>query len=219
MRTILVLNSKGGCGKTTIATNLAAYYAVQGHKVTLADFDPQGSSTDWLAGRPEKRPKIGGIAVWSPSHARVPRGTEFLIMDAPARTHDKTLANLLHRAESVVMPVLPSPFDMRAAERFLGELFELRKIVDTRVKLAAVANRVRDNTRAAVALEAYLDTLKLPNGRKLPFLTMLRASQNYIRAADQGLSIFEFAPFATMQDREEWAPLIRWLDSPRSVPG
>jgi chromosome partitioning protein len=218
MRSILVLNSKGGCGKTTIATNLAGYLAVNGHKVALADFDPQGSSMDWLAARPPERPKIHGIAAWEKSHGRVPPGTEYLIIDAPARTHEQMLAALVRRAETVVMPVLPSAFDIRAAERFLRELSDLRAVIDTRVKLAAVANRIRDNTLATMALEAYLDTIKLPNGRKLPFLAMLRASQNYVRAAERGLSIFEFAEFATLQDREEWAPLIRWLSSPRSEP-
>ncbi len=218
MRTILVLNAKGGCGKTTLATNLAGYYASRDARVTLADYDPQGSSTDWLAARPADKPAIRGLAMWSDEAQRTPAGTEYLIMDAPARTHDEALVPLVRRAQTIIMPVLPSPMDMRAAERFLGELLNMRQVLDAKVKLAVVANRVRDNTRAAGALEDYLNALKLPNGRKLPFLTVLRASQNYIRAAARGLSVFEFAPFATLQDREEWKPLVRWLNSPNSVP-
>ena len=218
MRTILVLNAKGGCGKTTVATNLAGYYASRDAKVTLADYDPQGSSTDWLAARPEDRPRIRGMAMWTDESQRTPAGTEYLIMDAPARTHEDMLAPLVRRAQTIVMPVLPSPMDMRAAERFLGGLLQPRQVIDAKVKLAVVANRVRDNTRAAGALEDYLNALKLPNGRKLPFLTVLRASQNYIRAAARGLSVFEFAPLATMQDREEWKPMLRWLNSASSLP-
>lgn len=218
MRSILVLNSKGGCGKTTLATNLAGYYADKGHAVALADYDPQGSSTDWLEARPEKRPPIHGIPVWRQGSLRVPPETEYLILDAPARTHEDMLPKVMRRAETVLLPVLPSPLDIRAAERFLQELYDQRQVLDARVKIAAVANRVRDNTRAALALEDYLDALSLPNGRKLPFLTMLRSSQNYVRAAASGLSIFEFAPFATLRDREEWTPILRWLASPRSVP-
>jgi len=218
MRTILVLNAKGGCGKTTIATNLAGYYASKDYKVALADYDPQGSSTDWLEARSEDRPRIRGLVMWGEEAPRTPPGTDYLIMDAPSRTHEDLLVPLVRRAQTIIMPVLPSPLDIRAAERFLGELAELRRVLDSKVKLAVVANRVRDNTRAAGALEDYLAALRLPSGRKMPFLTVLRSSQNYIRAAARGLSIFEFAPFATMQDREEWAPMTRWLNSPASVP-
>lgn len=217
MRSILVLNAKGGCGKTTIATNLAGYLANRGRRVALADFDPQGSSTDWLAARAADRPPIHGIRAWE-DHVRPPPQTEILVMDAPSRSHDDLLADLLRRAQTVIMPVLPSPLDVRAAERFLGELFDRRRVIDARVKLAVIANRVRDHTRAAEALGEYLDSLRLPTGRKLPFLTVLRSSVNYLRAAERGLSIFEFAPFATLQDREEWQPLVRWLASPASVP-
>ena len=218
MRTILVLNAKGGSGKTTIATNLAGYFASQGVKVALVDFDPQGSSLDWLSARPSDRPKISGVDGSSKKGVRVPRNTEYVVMDAPSRTHDDQLAALVKRAQTVVLPVVPSPIDIRAAQRFLGELRALRNIVDTDVKLTTVANRVREGTLIANELEDYLFDLTLPSGRKFPFLTMLRSSTNYIRAAEKGLSIFEFAPVATAADREYWSPLLRWLQSARSIP-
>jgi chromosome partitioning protein len=218
MRSILVLNAKGGCGKTTIATNLAGYYADQGQKVSLVDFDPQGSSTDWAAARPDNRPRISAIPIYDGRRHRIPPDTEVMIMDAPASTHDKALANIMRRAQTVLIPVLPSPIDIRAAERFLVELGGIRKVLDTNVKIAAIANRVRENTRNANSLEDFLGSLKLPNGKRMPFLTMLRSSKNYLDAANRGLSIFEFAPMATVRDREEWAPLVRWLGSKRSIP-
>lgn len=217
MRSILVLNAKGGSGKTTVATNLAGYYANTGQKVTLADFDPQGSSTDWLSVRPSDRPKIHGVAAFE-KPLRVPRSTEVLIMDAPSRTHEDNLANLVRRAQTVILPVVPSPVDIRAALRFFGEIKALRSVISTDVKLATVANRVREGTLIANELEDYLFELTLPNGRKFPFLTMLRSSNNYLKAAEKGLSIFEFAPVATAIDREYWTPLLRWLASPKSVP-
>jgi chromosome partitioning protein len=217
MRTILVLNSKGGSGKTTIATNLAGYYAAQGRSVALVDFDAQGSSIDWLRARPADRPRIHGVDAYS-SGLRVPRGTEIVVMDAPARTHDEDLARLVRRAQTIIIPVLPSPVDIRAVRRFFGELRALRTVVETDVKMATVANRVREGMLVANELEDYLYELTLPSGRKFPFLTMLRASANYLRAAERGLSIFEFAPVATATDREYWLPLIRWLESPRSLP-
>ncbi|HJP37403.1 MAG TPA: AAA family ATPase, partial [Gammaproteobacteria bacterium] len=201
MRTILVLNAKGGSGKTTVATNLAGFYACEGAKVALVDFDPQASSLDWVSSRPPERPRIAAVEGFKKGF-RVPRSTEVVVMDAPSRTHDDHLAALVKRAQTIVLPVVPSPIDVRAAQRFLGEIRNLRNVVETDVKMATVANRVREGTLVAMELEDYLYELKLPSGRKFPFLTMLRASTNYLRAAERGLSVFEFAPIATAVDRE-----------------
>jgi chromosome partitioning protein len=218
MRTILVLNAKGGSGKTTVATNLAGYFANEGAKVALVDLDPQGSSLDWLGARGSDRPKIAAVEGFTKG-IRIPRSSEVVIMDAPSRTHDDHLASLVRRAQTIVLPIVPSPIDIRAAQRFLGELRSLRNVVSTDIKMATVANRVREGTLIANELEDYLYALKLPSGRKFPFMTVLRSSTNYLRAAERGLSIFEFAPVATAADREYWSPLTRWLQSPRSLPG
>ena len=58
---ILVLNPKGGSGKTTVSTNLAAYLANEGHYTALMDYDPQASSIRWLSKRPDDCPKIFGV--------------------------------------------------------------------------------------------------------------------------------------------------------------
>jgi chromosome partitioning protein len=116
------------------------------------------------------------------------------------------------------MPIIASPIDIRAAERFLNELFSFRGSINNKIKIATIANRVREDTLIAAKLENYLNNIRLPNGKKLPFMTMLRASQNYIRASEQGLSIFELPPSKTYYDREQWAPLLRWLNSKRSIP-
>ncbi len=217
MRSILIMNSKGGCGKTTLATNLAGYYATQGKSVLLADFDPQRSSLDWLEERPESSPPIFGVAAYDEKF-RASKKTDVLIMDAPAGIHGKQLSDLLRRTETIVMPILPSPLDVRAATRFIEDLRRINKVIKSEVKLATVANRVRDHTIAGNDLTDYLSKLKLPNGKKFPFMTVLRASQNYIRAAEKGLSVFEMAPSATEVDREQWKPLLRWLSSVRSQP-
>ncbi len=209
-RSILVVNSKGGCGKTTVATNLAGYYAARGKKVALVDYDPQASSIEWLEMRGSDRAPISSVAA-SREPARIPRGTEYVIMDSPAGLHDRPLSDLVRKADTILMPILPSPIDVRAATHFLSEINKLRKVVNADVRFATVANRVRENTLAAHDLNEYLDALKLPNGKKLPVLASLRASQNYIRAAEKGLSIFEFAPVKTLQDRDQWARILRWI--------
>ncbi len=217
MRTILVLNAKGGSGKTTVATNLAGYFACAGAKVALVDLDPQASSMDWLSARPADRPRIAAVEGFRKG-VRVPRSTEIVVMDAPSRTHDDRLATLVRRTQTIILPVVPSPIDIRAAQRFLQELRELRHVIKTDVKLATIGNRVREGAFITNNLEDYLFGLTLPSGRKLPFLTLLRSSANYIHAAERGLSIFEFAPIATAADREYWQPLTRWLQNKRSVP-
>lgn len=217
MRTILILNPKGGSGKSTIATNVACHFALQGKNVTLADCDPQGSSQDWLAVRPASKNKIN-CAILEKDRLEIPQDTEILVMDTPAGVTDTRLGKFLKQAQTMIMPVIASPIDMRAAERFLDELFSLKGTVNNKIKIATVANRVREDTLIAAKLEYYLNHIKLPNGKSLPFMTMLRASQNYVRAAEQGLSIFELAPSKTYYDRELWEPLLRWLSSNKSLP-
>ena len=217
MRTLIVLNPKGGCGKSTISTNIASYFAIKGKRVTLADCDPQGSSRDWLSIRPDRYSAINGIVV-DDDRLQIPRNTEVLIIDTPAAIGDKRLAKYLRKAQSLIMPIIASPIDIRAAEHFLDELFSFKGSINNKIKIATVANRVREDTLIAAKLEHYLDNIKLPNGKRLPFMTMLRASQNYIHAAERGLSIFELPPSKTYYDREQWAPLLRWLNSKRSLP-
>lgn len=218
MRSILVLNPKGGCGKSTLAMNIAGWFASErGAKVALADCDPQGSSKDWLAARPAHRAPIYTATVTA-NKTSTPRGTEVLVIDSPAASHGARLAGLMKHARTVIIPLMPSALDTRAAERFLAELIDLRKVSQKKVKLATVANRVREDTLAAAKLEDYLDHLRLPNGTKLKYLAFLRASQNYVHAAEQGLTIFELPPSRTYYDREQWQPLLKWLTSAHSVP-
>lgn len=210
MRSVLILNAKGGCGKSTLATNLAGYYASKGRRVVLADFDPQQSALDWLAARPAERPPITGIAAWKDG-LRPPRDSDWLVIDSPAAIHGRALSDLVRRADSILMPLLPSPMDVRAANHFIAELSAVRKVVNREVRVATVANRIREHTLAAAELEDYLARFSLPNGKPFPFLAALRATQNYVQAAERGLSIFEFAPVKTLPDREQWVRILRWL--------
>jgi chromosome partitioning protein len=207
------MNAKGGCGKTTLATNIATWFADEGHKVALADFDPQGSSLDWLQARKEYEgiPVIEGIDA-SEGYVSPARGADYLIMDAPAKIHGKEINSMLRRVETILIPVLPSPIDMRACSRFLEELLNSGRVSNKQTKIAIVANRVMERTNIFKQLEEYLGHLKLP------VLTHLRESQNYIRSAEKGLGLFELAPSMVWHDLEQWDPILEWLSSKRSIP-
>ena len=212
MRHIMVLNAKGGCGKSTLATNIASYFATEGASVALADYDPQRSSLDWLDRRPEDRPAIAGVAGFEGGLRHVPRSADFVIIDAPARSHGKELTDLVKHAETIIVPVLPSTIDMQATTKFLQELKEIGKIERKQAKVGTVANRCRDNTLIYDELDEYL--LKA----RTPYIAALREAQNYVRAYTRGLGIFELPEYLAWPDWEEWKPLTAWLRSVRSQP-
>ncbi len=203
MKRILVVNPKGGCGKSTLATNLASYYATWEVPVALIDLDAQQSSLEWLGQRPGTLYPIEGID-GSRGRLGVPGRIRRVIMDAPARTGKNQLQRFFGQADEILIPVLPSPIDIRAAGHFIGELLLDRMLKKSRVGL--VANRVRENTLIYSNLERFLRTLKVP------LVTHLRDTQNYIRAAEGGRGIFEMAPYLVDRDIDTWRPLITWVE-------
>lgn len=213
MHHILVMNSKGGCGKSTLATNLAAYFAQEGYETTLADFDPQQTSLDWLRRRPEDRPHIEGLAAYEEGLTHLPRRTEYLVMDAPARSHGREVSDLVRRADTVIIPVLPSPIDMAATTRFVDELYDTSTIKKKGAKIGVVANRVRENTRIFDELDSYLEGVK-----RSKYVAVLREAQNYNRAYARGLGIHELPEYLAWQDWDRWDPMLEWLWSKASRP-
>jgi len=207
----MLVNAKGGCGKSTLATNLASYYATRGKNVTLADMDPQGSSYEWVKNRPEDRPQISAIAGWKDT-IRPAKETEVLIIDTAAGTEGKELTALARKVETILVPVLPSTIDMRAAKQFLYKLLLMGRIEREETKVAVVANRVRENTLIYEKLQTFLRKLDIP------FVATLRDTQNYIRADERGLGIFELAPSSVYWDLDQWQKLTRYLNSKRSMP-
>jgi len=212
MRHIMVMNAKGGCGKSTLATNLASYYADCGYGVALADYDPQRSSLDWIDRRPDNRPEIAAIAGFEDGLKHVPRNADMVIIDAPARSHGKELTDLVKHAETIIVPVLPSTIDIQASDRFIKELKAVRKIDRKQAKIGVVANRVREYTLIYEELDEYLTKMRVP------YIASLREAQNYVRAYTRGLGIYELPEYLAWPDWEQWDPLIEWIDSKRSQP-
>jgi chromosome partitioning protein len=212
MRHIMVMNAKGGCGKSTLATNIASFFADAGYSVGLADYDPQRSSLDWLERRPDNRPAIAAVAAFDEGLKRAPRTADFLVIDAPARSHGSELTELVRHAETIVVPVLPSPIDMQATDRFIKELKSVGKVERKEAKIGVVANRVREYTLIFEELDEYL------TAARVPYITALREAQNYVRAYSRGIGIFELPEYLAWPDWEQWEPLTKWLTSVRSQP-
>lgn len=213
LQRIVVLNPKGGCGKSTLATNLAAYFSLRGPLPTLLDCDPQGFSMRWLEKRPPNRPPIHGIAAYKRSmHAtrswqlRVPMETRQLIIDTPAALDNPQIHDLTYDANCILIPVLPSPIDIRFAARFIAELLLVTQIDRRDRQLAIVANRTRKNTNSLKQLMRFLTSLKIP------IVAVLRDSQNYVQAAGKGIGIYELPYHKAKADIRELCRVIEWLE-------
>ena len=212
MQKIVVMNPKGGSGKTTIAINLASYFAVSGLNPTLMDLDAQGSSTRWLSKRAKGQPAIHAIAGYEKNSrvtrsfaTRVPLDTQRLVVDTAAALEAQRMPDLTRNATAVLVPVLPSDIDIHAAAKCISDLLLIAKIKREEQRIAVIANRVRKNTLVYKALMRFLETLNIP------VVATLRDSQNYIKAAECGVGLFEMKPYVVREDLEQWLPLLGWL--------
>ena len=216
MNATLVINSKGGSGKTTVTTNLASYYVSRGVTTTILDYDPQGSGLNWLQLRerpgmrlyganaaPQRGPRIRSIEM------HVPADTRQLVIDAPAGASGLLLQEMLSRANCIVIPVAPSAFDIYATANFVKDLLLVGRIRTRSIRLAVVANRVRSSA-VYRPLERFLGSLGLP------FLTRISDSEVYVRAAETGVGIFEMDASAAAAEREEFMPIVDWVGGERA---
>ncbi len=210
---IVILNAKGGSGKTTLATNIAGCYAMRGPAPTLVDCDPQGFSMRWLEKRPDNRPKIHGIAAYQEMaqstgtvYVQTRPETEKLIVDLPAAVSPDELHDFTYDVDSILIPVLPSEIDVFCASRFMAELLLVAQVDRRDCRLAVVANRTRQNTRSYQMLMRFLTSLKIP------IIAVLRDSQNFVHAAANGIGIHELPAYKAKKDIAQMRLIISWLD-------
>jgi chromosome partitioning protein len=218
MQKIVILNPKGGSGKTTIAINLASYFAVSGLRPTLMDLDAQGSSTRWLGKRAKGQAPIHAIAGYERNSrvtrsfaTRLPLDTERLIVDTAAALEPQRLPDITRSATAVIVPVLPSDIDIHAAAKCISDLLLIARIRREEQRIAVIANRVKKNTLIFKALMKFLETLNIP------VVATLRDSQNYIRAAESGSGLFEMKANQVKEDLDQWLPLLGWLAQRRPL--
>jgi len=215
MQRIVVLNPKGGSGKTTLAINLASYFATRQQTPVLMDFDPQGSSLRWVKKRQANQPLVQSIAAFEKDgrttrsfQLRVPGGATHVIIDTPAAIEGPQMPDITRGADKIIVPVLPSDIDIHACSRCVRDLLLVAKIRREDDRLAVVANRVKRNTLIYQSLIRFLQTLGIP------IVATIRDSQNYVRAAELGIGIHEMKSYIAREDVDQWAPLIEWLSKP-----
>lgn len=207
MQVTVVANPKGGVGKSTLATNLAGYFARRGESVMLGDVDRQQSARDWLGLRPADLPIISGWEVDRESPARPPRGTTQAVLDTPAGLHGKLMAKTLRVANRVLVPLQPSLFDILATRHFLDALVEERVFRKGQLAVGVVAMRFDSRTRSASELDRFLEQAEVP------VVAHIRNTQLYVQLAARGLTLFDINPNPVAIDLEQWEPLIRWLEA------
>jgi len=214
MHRIVVLNPKGGSGKTTVATNVAAYFATLGQRPMLVDMDPQGSSLRWASHRPPDRPPIDCIEGFKPSalvtrswQMRPKPGCNVIVVDTPAAIEARRLPEMTRGADSILVPVMPSDTDIHATAKCVADLLLVAKIRRAENRIGIIANRVKMKTRVSQALIRFLETLDIP------LLATLRDTQNYARCAQLGIGIFEMPEREARDDVDSWQRLVQWLDA------
>jgi len=214
VHTVMLLNPKGGCGKTTIATNLACYFAGRGFRTALFDHDAQGSSTRWLQLRPESRSAIHGVAAYQTPigvtrsfQLRVPLNTERVIVDTPAGLSDPYLPNLVRTADTIIVPVLPSPIDIDAVLSLVEVLRRVEPVCKHGVRIAAVVNRVPTYRSGLRPLEKALESVGLN------VVTRLRETRRYPRASARGIGVTELGGVGKQRCLDDWRPLWAWLEN------
>ena len=213
-RTVLVANAKGGCGKTTLATNLAAWFANSGKATALMDFDPQGSSAHWLKLRPAASAPISGIAAFGDVGStetrsfrnRVPRDAERVVVDSPAGLTGTDLYHRISDADLILVPILPSPIDIHSAANFIREIEMTGSLREQNKQLLVIANRVRRNTIMFARLNEFLRDLGLPR------VTYTRDSQLYTRSAAQGMGISDLEGSQAEGEKAHWARIGGWIE-------
>lgn len=207
------MNTKGGCGKTTVATNLASYCISQGYATDLFDYDAQESSIQWLKARDPDLPAIRGVAVHKPPPAgmtrswqlRIPAQTRYVIQDTPAGHVGFDLVDRVNECDIILVPVLPSAIDIRSTANFIRDLLLIGKARARNKPIAIIANRTRVRTRSLDMLERFL------KGLDIPVIAHIRDTQNYVRAAGSGIGVCELDERAAQKDTDPWANILEWI--------
>lgn len=211
MKTWLVACSKGGVGKTTLATHLAARAALAGRASALVDADPQRSARRWCERRVDAAVAVAVAAVDGTRRGwrkHLPDGLRRVVVDAPAGADREALEGFLEAADALLVPVQPSALDIEAASRFLQDVLRHPRLRKGKLPAALVLNRCKPNTQAT------RQALELLAGWSLPVVAQLRDSQAYVVLTGLGKSVFDYHSAQVREHQQDWTPLLHWLGEP-----
>jgi chromosome partitioning protein len=206
MLTVLVASSKGGCGKSTLVTQLASYWAQKGRRTAIVDGDRQGSSYRWATLRPDNVPGVLGLEGGRRGLQKLPTDTDVALVDTAAGSHERELEPYLETADVLLVPVLPSSFDLDATLDFLEHLHGINRVKRGKLPVALVANRLKPWTHASQDAVA-----RLAEAAPFPVAAQLRDSQAYVLLGALGKGIFDYASEQVRSHQQDWAPLLRWV--------
>jgi chromosome partitioning protein len=210
MLTTLVASSKGGCGKSTLVTQLASHWAQAGQQTVIVDADRQGSSYRWAGTRPDNVPGVLAMEGSRKVLQRLPPDTSQLLIDTPAGAGEHELEPYLEQAGVLLVPVLPSSFDLHATLGFIESLQRIDRIRRGKLPVALVANRLKPWTHASQDAVA-----QLAEESPFPVVAQLRDSQAYVLLGALGKGIFDYQSEQVRGHQQDWKPLLRWIKRQR----
>ena len=206
MAVIAVINGKGGAGKSTVASHLAAYCATRNADVDLYDLDPQRSTEIWLKLRPATSAKIRGHSD-AASFTRPPADARYVVVDTPSGFQGMPYLRLMMYADAVLVPTAFSIFDRGALAKVVRTLRAAPRVAAGACAIACVGTRIDPSTNDAELLETMLRDLAVP------YLGAIPAARVYSRCLEQGLSVFDFPSDVAQSQMPHWIGVITWLET------
>jgi cellulose biosynthesis protein BcsQ len=205
MAVIAIINSKGGAGKSTVASHLAAYCAMRGPDVALCDLDPQRSTQFWLEQRPESAAKIRGHGVAN-TFTHPPADARHVFIDTPGGFQGLPFLRVMMYADAVLVPTALSFFDRRALESTVRMLQAAPRVAKGNCVIGCVGTRIDPRSNDSALLETMLRDLGAE------YLGAIPPARVYSRCLEQGLTVFDFPSAIARGQVAHWSGVLAWLE-------
>ncbi|CAH1528822.1 CbiA domain-containing protein [Vibrio owensii] len=202
---VLVMNQKGGVGKSTCAAALLSHLSHLGYKVELIDFDRQCLCHDWaknaLPGCSQSYPpslrSFSNIAMT----LKVRRESDFIVIDSPSNFSQEEMVRYTYFTNAILLPMSPSPLDLHTSLPFIQDLIESGVLSARKIALAFVVNRCVTHDGRVARTEQLLQHF-----RQYPTLGQVSENVLYQEA------FFDKQALPVTLDLQLWRRVIEWLE-------